>query len=198
VIRAVLFDAGGVLLHRRIHEVLARWDEALGLERDTFLFALYGGTDETVLVGNGEVDDHWAAVALGLGLDSVQARRVRDELDAAVTVDSQLASFLAALRPRCCTAIVTNGWADVRAELGRHGLDGLVDELVVSAEVGVAKPDPAILELTLERLGAVAAEAVLVDDSEENVAAAEALGMHGVRHVNRIRTIAEVEALLAP
>jgi FMN phosphatase YigB (HAD superfamily) len=52
-------------------------------------------------------------------------------------------------------AVVTNGTsAQQRAKLARCGLEGHVDAVVVSGEEGVAKPDPRIVEIALERLGA--------------------------------------------
>jgi putative hydrolase of the HAD superfamily len=192
-----MFDAGGVLLHRPFTEVLGRWDERLGLEPDTFLNTLYGGTDGTLLVGKVDADDHWPVVGDRLGLDARQVREVRDEFDRAVSVDEPLGAYLAGLRPRLRTAIVTNGWSHARAELGDQGLDRLVDELVISAEVGLAKPDPAIFELALERLGVAGHEAVLVDDTEEHCAAASELDIHAVLHASAEETIAAVDALLA-
>ncbi len=55
------------------------------------------------------------------------------------------------------------------------------DGLVISGEEGIAKPDQRIYELLLERHGLDAASVVFVDDSEANVAAAEALGMRSIR-----------------
>ena len=52
-------------------------------------------------------------------------------------------------------AVVTNGAsAQQRAKIDRAGLDGRVDAVVVSDEEGVAKPDPRLLEIALDRLGA--------------------------------------------
>jgi putative hydrolase of the HAD superfamily len=197
MIRAVLVDLGGVLLHRRLRPTAARWDEALGLEPGGFLDALYRGTDATVLVGKVGADEHWAAVARGLGLSAARARQARDELDGASRLDAQLARFVGGLRPGCGTAVVANVWSDGREECRRHGIEALVDEVVLSAEVGFAKPDPAIYRIALERLGAVPDEAVLVDDAEENVAAARAIGLHAVLYENRRDAIAAIEALLA-
>jgi len=54
------------------------------------------------------------------------------------------------------------------------------DVLVISAEVGIAKPDALIFSLALERLGVSAEEAVFVDDFVENIEAARAYGLHTV------------------
>ncbi|WP_327752672.1 HAD family phosphatase [Sphingobium sp. SJ10-10] len=52
-------------------------------------------------------------------------------------------------------------------------------DIVVSGVEKVVKPDPAIYRLALERFGLHAAQALFIDDREENVIAAEAEGMRG-------------------
>jgi putative hydrolase of the HAD superfamily len=51
------------------------------------------------------------------------------------------------------------------------------DDYVLSYEVGAMKPDPRIYEVAVRKAGAPAAECVFVDDMEENVAGAAALGL---------------------
>jgi putative hydrolase of the HAD superfamily len=64
-------------------------------------------------------------------------------------------------------------------------VDELFELVVDSAFVGLRKPDPAIFELTLERLGGIAPErCVFVDDLDVNCEAARALGMAAVRFEN--------------
>ena len=65
--------------------------------------------------------------------------------------------------------VVTNGWKDVQtACLKGCGLWPLVDDVVISKEVGLSKPDPRIYTLALERLGVSAAETWFVGDSPKN------------------------------
>lgn len=54
-------------------------------------------------------------------------------------------------------------------------------DIVVSGEVGLAKPDPAIFALFLARTGVTAKDAVFIDDSPANVSAAAEAGFHAVR-----------------
>jgi putative hydrolase of the HAD superfamily len=70
------------------------------------------------------------------------------------------------------------------------------DELIISAEVGIAKPDPRIYHLALERLGVAAGEAVFVDDFLENIDAAQALGLHTVHFRNPDQARTELDHLL--
>ena len=52
--------------------------------------------------------------------------------------------------------------------------------MVVSGTEKVAKPDPAIFEIAVARTGLPAADLVLVDDKEANVAAAIEFGLDGI------------------
>ncbi len=78
-------------------------------------------------------------------------------------------------------AVVSNWDVSLHDVLERTHLRALVDAVVISAVLGVAKPDPAIFRVALERLGASAAEAIHVGDSvEHDVAGARAAGVEAV------------------
>ena len=99
----------------------------------------------------------------------------------------------------CCVrlALLTNAWSDARSLLtDRFLLSQLVDEMVISAEVGLAKPDPAIYHLTLNRLGVGPQEALFVDNKLRNTAAAEALGIPAIIFHTSTQAIAAVERYL--
>lgn len=68
--------------------------------------------------------------------------------------------------PRRSLAIVTNGLSEVvRARVARLGLARYFRVIAVSSELGVSKPDPAIIHHTLDALGAGAPAAVIIGDS---------------------------------
>lgn len=77
--------------------------------------------------------------------------------------------------------VLTNNVAEFR-EVWRAMLpfDVLFDDVVDSHEVGVRKPNPAIYQLALARLGAEAGRTAFLDDVRSNVDAAVAVGMRGV------------------
>ena len=58
--------------------------------------------------------------------------------------------------------------------------DEWFDDIVDSHEVGLRKPNPAIFQLALARLGAEAGRTVFLDDVATNVSAAESVGIRGV------------------
>jgi 2-haloacid dehalogenase len=77
---------------------------------------------------------------------------------------------------------------------GRYAFFGHFESIVISGEVRLAKPDPRIFELLLERLGRRAAECVFVDDSASNIDAARALGFDAIRFQDAARLRADFRA----
>ena len=86
------------------------------------------------------------------------------------------AELLAAVKERSQVGIVSNNLLEEQqGKLRQCGLDRFVDELVVSEEARVSKPDPRIFQIALERLGRRASEVVMVGDSW----AADVIGARG-------------------
>jgi HAD superfamily hydrolase (TIGR01549 family) len=102
-------------------------------------------------------------------------------LDARCAVDGAY-QLLAALKPHARIAIVSNNLlAEQQGKVALCRFDAVVDALVVSEEAGVAKPDPRIFDIALERIGCRASEAVMVGDSwTTDVLGARAAGIRVV------------------
>lgn len=186
--RAVLVDIGGVLLVDAVSEVAAAWAPRLDRSEESFLAAVFGGNDEQVLVGRVTEDQWWDVVGARLGIAPATLTELRRALASAGEWSDALVGCLRRLRPATKTAVVANAWPYLRARLRRDGIADLFDEIVLSCEVGWAKPDPRIYQLTLERLGALAGDALFVDDMADNVAAAESIGIQGHLHRNPAQT----------
>jgi HAD superfamily hydrolase (TIGR01509 family) len=92
------------------------------------------------------------------------------------------------------TAVVSNIAFDVRPAFLALGVAGYVDEFVLSFEVGAVKPDAAIFETALARLGVDAAHAVMVGDSDEADGGARALGC-GFSLVDPLPTVERPDGL---
>jgi putative hydrolase of the HAD superfamily len=92
------------------------------------------------------------------------------------------------------TGLVSNSWST--SHYDRDLLAELFDAVVISAEVGMHKPQPEIYLLAADRLGLAPARCVFVDDLRENCAGAEAVGMTAVLHRDPAETIARMEELL--
>src|SRR3954468_13902776 len=90
------------------------------------------------------------------------------------------------------TALLSNSWG---LDYPRETWEGAFDVVVISGEVGMRKPEPAINLHTAAQLDLEPSQCVFVDDLAPNVRGAVEVGMVGVRHISPSETIGELEAL---
>ena len=119
--------------------------------------------------------------------DALLAEMVRQDQElllANACLFDDVLPFLRRLRDRGIKiAIVSNCTENTRALLVATGVDALSDTLVLSCEVGAAKPAPEIFQCALDRLGVSADAAVFVDDQPGFCAGSVALGIRTVQIV---------------
>ncbi|HEU5044134.1 MAG TPA: HAD family phosphatase [Nocardioidaceae bacterium] len=202
--RAVVFDIGGVL--EQVDDDawpelwVRRWESRMGLAAGVFEAGLARHSPSgSMLLGEVSEAQTRAMYAAALGLSEEQANAMMAEMWDAYCgeLDVALRDFAASLRPSYKTAILSNSADGARREeQRRYGFEDLVDEIVYSHEVGLAKPDARIYRLTEQRLGVQPEEVVFVDDVLTNVEAARELGWTAVHHVDTAETIAEVTRIL--
>lgn len=75
----------------------------------------------------------------------------------------------------------------------QHHARDIADEVLLSCDVGIAKPDPQIYRLALRRVAVAARDALFIDDDAAHVAVARELGMTGHVHRSTLDTIAAIE-----
>ena len=104
-------------------------------------------------------------------------------------------ALLTELKPRVRIGIVSNNLLqEQRDKVRLCGFEDYIDALVVSEEVGVAKPDPQIFAIALERLGCDASESVMVGDSWANdIEGAHAAGIRAIWLNRTGRTMPDAE-----
>jgi epoxide hydrolase-like predicted phosphatase len=111
----------------------------------------------------------------------VESEQLIDRLFGGMEPDqAMLEGVRAARRAGVRTAMLSNSWGEDRYDTALLG--ELFDAWVISGEVGLRKPDPAIYELAAERLGLPLEACVFVDDLPGNLKPALALGMATVLH----------------
>ena len=197
-VRAVFFDLGGVIVRTEYQAPRERLAERLNMTyEDINKIVFESETSRRASIGAISVDDHWAAVTRRLGRRASETAAIRAEFFAGDIVDHDLLDFIRSLRPRCKTGIISNAWPDLREYMVKNGLDDAFDALVVSAEVGVMKPEPQIYRIALEQLKVEADEAAFVDDTPANVEAACALGMQGLLFRDPQQTLEELKRILS-
>ena len=199
VIRAVVFDIGGVLEITPDLGVDRRWEARLGLAAGEI-----GERLADVWTGGGlgtiTLDDVHLALGDRLGLDEQQLTEFMADTwrEYVGSANTELIDYARGLRPRYRTGILSNSFVGARErEQAAYGFEDLVDEIVYSHEAGMAKPDPRVYALVCERLGARPGETVFLDDTEPCVTGARDVGIHAVHYRDNAQAIAEIEKLLA-
>jgi len=203
-IKAVVFDIGGVLEQVEDDawpEVwIGRWEHRLHLPAGHAAARLAeDGPAGDVMTGGMSEEQIRERYARALGLDDGQARQMMAEMWDAYCgeLDLQMRDFASGLRPAYATAILSNSADGARREEQRRfGFEELVDLIVYSHEVGLAKPDPAIFNLTQELLGVEPQEIVFLDDHLGHVEAARGCGWHAVLHRDATRSRQELSEII--
>jgi 2-haloacid dehalogenase len=181
---AVVFDLGNVLIRWDPHPAVARGvgaDEATRfLAAEDFDFLAWnhvqdaGGRWADAEEAVARTHPHWHEHALAYRAHFGHSLVGPIEDNVAVLRDLHAAGV---------PLFALTNWSD---ELFPHALErydflGLFEDIVVSGAVRLAKPDPAVFDLLVERVGRPLEECVFVDDSPANVAAAASAGMDAIR-----------------
>jgi putative hydrolase of the HAD superfamily len=203
--RALVIDFGGVLT-TSLGDAFRAFCRREGADYEHVRAKLrqaYGEADPESLVAKFETGriereefETELATALSEGLDhpidphGLVARMIAD-----LQMDERMISAVRSARGQGIrTALLSNSWG---VESYPHELlADLFDEVVISGQAGLRKPDPQAFRLAAERLGLPPEECVFVDDVKGNVEAAEAVGMRGVVHERAETTVPALEALL--
>ena len=181
ILRAIFFDLGGVILRTEYQAPRERLAERLNMTyEDINKIVFESETARKASLGEVRVDEHWRAVMRRLRLPASEAKTIRAEFFAGDVIDRDLLNFIRSLRPHYKTGVISNAWGDLRDYIVKHQFDDAFDTLIISAEIGMMKPQPRIYQLALKQARVEAKEAAFVDDTPKNVEAANALGMHGI------------------
>ncbi|MBI3762937.1 MAG: HAD family phosphatase, partial [Chloroflexi bacterium] len=198
VIKALFFDIGGVLLRTEDLSGRQKWERRFGLPDWGLADVVFNNEIAArATIGRATQDDVWAHVAVRFNLTEDEIAELQRDFWAGDRFDEELIGFVASMRPRYRTGVISNAWPGTQEFLARHpAISAAFERLIISAEVGIAKPDPRIFRLALGAFGVAPRDAVFVDDVLENVEAARGVGMAGVHFTDPVRTREAVDRLL--
>jgi epoxide hydrolase-like predicted phosphatase len=201
-IEAGIFDVGGVLISNEMAHVWRDVIETLQLDEPAFRTAW---REMGPALGRGQIEEaeFWRRFVEQTGAkgtlpeDSLFVR----EYGRRWSVHQETLDLVARLKELGLkTAVLSNTITAHVTHNTEKGLYASFDVLVFSNEVGLSKPDPAIYRHTLALLGLQdrPGATFFVDDLEENVIAAQALGMHGILFKDANQLLDDVRALGVP
>ena len=199
--KAIIFDIGGVLIRTHSWAGREKWAARLGMDaRDFEDFVFSGESGRQAQLGHISSAERWDQLGKHFGLDGTGIAELRHDFFSGDLLDETLVAYIKRLRQAGFrTGLLSNAPDEARQLLIRdYPIIDHFDGVVISAEVGVMKPDPKIYRLAAESVGVDLTEALFVDDMMENVEGARAVGMEAVHFTDpelvrqQLREITEV------
>lgn len=198
MIKAIAMDIGGVLLRTENPSGRRALEKKYALQPgsvDALVFNSKTSVESTI--GLVSPEKIWQNIAELLSISAQELEAFKQVFWQGDKLDQDLVSFLESQRPKYITALLSNAWKDARQTLADQFqiIEGqTVDHLLISSELGVAKPDERIYHILAERVQCEFNQILFVDDFIENINAAAVLGIqtihfqHGMDLVERIQT----------
>jgi epoxide hydrolase-like predicted phosphatase len=196
----LLVDFGGVLT-TSVFESFAAFSKEEGLEPEHVARAFRDEDEPRQLLvdlelGRLSAADFGPRFAKAIGLKPDRGEGIAERLFAGAGPDEAMLTAVGAARAAGIkTGLISNSWGDALV-YDRDRFPDLFDAWVISHEVGLRKPDPAIYVLGAEMLSLECDTCVFVDDLGGNLKPAKALGMATIKHTSAGETIPQLEELL--
>jgi putative hydrolase of the HAD superfamily len=176
---ALILDYGEVLSLPQHPDAIARMAAQLDVPSERFAQAYWRHRRSYDLGLPGR--EYWRRVASDLSIDRDPPAADLIAIDVASWMSFREEMWQLAADARAAgirTAVLSNGIREVLAQLDiERPLPAHFDVVVISFDVGCAKPDPQIYQITLDRLGVARGDALFVDDRAENIEGARQLGI---------------------
>lgn len=180
-IRAIFFDFGGVIMRTEYQSPRQRLAERFNMDYDEIDKAVFG-SDSARRASIGEITEemHWTEISKRFKQPASEMQAFRDSFFGGDVIDRALVETIRSWRGKYHIGLISNAWSGLRDFITKEKLIDIFDTVIISAEVGVTKPDVKIYHIALEQANVKADEAVFVDDMLVNIEACELLGMLGV------------------
>lgn len=201
-IKTILFDFGGVLYLTPDMKWVRRWKVIFGIGDNSEIMEMLENPNESqiikdVCLGRISEEHTWDMVAEKWHIKPEFIQRIRQKAFSKRNMNKPMVQFLADLHKSYQTGILSNAGDQTRHVMEDiFHLDRFVDDIIISAEEGIIKPDRRIYQIALDRLGAEPDTTLFVDDYPANVKGARDLGMKAVHFIDNKQAMQHIQTYL--
>ena len=202
MIKAIVLDIGGVLLRTEDRSGRQMLEKKYGLPpggADVLVFNSKPAAESTL--GLLEREKVWEHVAEVLSLTPQALETFKLAFWEGDQLDLNLLKYFQTLMNGYKTALLSNAWMSMRQTLADQYqiIEGQnVNHILISSELGVAKPDHLIYQILAETIQCDFNQILFVDDFLENIEAAKALGIQTIHYQPGINLIPQIQSQLDP
>lgn len=171
----LILDLGGVIINDPMQQFFDKLDSLSRKSREEIVDFYSDNLRDSLWSGALEEKDFWLQLFFFSEVD--QSNNLSDyirELSFPLPAADRLLD-LQKTAPLIALSNHRSEW--IRPVLIENNLNQYFQEIFISSEIGVVKPDPESIEYVLNQLNAQAEEVVFVDDKERNLKTAKKLGV---------------------
>ena len=183
MLKAVIFDVGGVLIRTQSRAGRERWASRLRLDPWDFEnFVFSGESGRLAQLGQKRETEHWQWLREHFRLSETDLLEMRRDFFAGDVLNEPLVAHIERLRQAGYRTGLLSNFMDEARQLWRevYSFINLFDGIVISCEIGLMKPEPQVYYLAAESVGVKPEEALFIDDFIENVEGARRVGMQAL------------------
>ncbi len=195
MIRTIILDFGGVIYKLPDPKRVYRWMKVFGFKQDPEVLEMLSNPNESQLVtdiclGKISEDKAWRLMFPKWRINPKISRTLRNQFFSKGHLNQRLVRFMNELKTEHQMGIISNAGDESRFLMTNvFHLDQVVNEIIISAEEGVIKPDIEIFQIAMLRLDTKPEETLFVDDYDKNIGAAIDFGMKAILFKNNEQAI---------
>jgi len=188
MIKAVIFDCFGVLTTEGFKAFCAKYFAGQPEKR--------AEAQDLMDQANLALMSHQEFVKRLAKLSEVAPQIVHDYLNSNQPNEQLFDYIRQKLKSKCKIGMLSNASSNWLSELFAHEDILLFDDIILSYEAGMTKPDPEIYKLSAKRLGVEVKECVLIDDVDRYCEGAKTVGMQAILYKDFDQMKTDLEAIL--
>lgn len=176
MIKAIIFDIGGVVLPKRIEEVYLKLVNDLGIDNDSFEDFRKNYDFSGILKGEDSIEKFLKDVEKKFSLEVNIIEKWKKIYVDSMPIDNEVVNVIKKLKKNYITPSLSNT-SKLHAEINRkRGVFSYFQPALNSCDLGLMKPEKEIYNLILDRLNLKPEECIFIDDRESHIDSAKKLG----------------------
>jgi len=196
-IKALIWDMEGVLLQTDDDNLPLTVAKKLNAPYEKVREIFYSDKNDMVDLGEITKDQFNEYILDTLHISRNKKYLLEEIITEEFYIDKDLLMKIEGMHRKYKTGLLSNFSNDLQPKIENEwGIGSAFDEIIISCEVGVIKPDPAIFNLMLDRLGVKADESVFIDDRIKNIDGAKEMGFHTVFFTDKDQALEELTRIL--
>jgi len=176
MIKAIIFDIGGVVLSKRIEEVYLKLINDLGIDYDSFEDFRKNYDFSGILKGEDSIEKFLKDIKKKFSLEINIIERWKKVYVDSMLINNEVINIINRLKKNYIISSLSNT-SKLHAEINRkRGVFSYFEPALNSCDLGLIKPEKEIYNLMLDRLNLKPEQCIFIDDREPNIDSAKKLG----------------------